>query len=267
MVVPHANVHAVPPLPSSFYGNVTLNGADLPEGTIIQALIDGEVYASTASQLYQGNSVYSLIVAGDDPATAAVEGGVAGDTIQFTVGGNLASQTAVWQSGVNLNLDLTASGGVVIPTATSKPTATRTAQPTNTKTSSAPASTSTPYPTVIAPTVTQQVFVTLTLTATETSTQELEEQLSVTPEPTGVTQTTTSEALALTEEAIVTDSMVPQNEKAAGEARENSTLPENEEERPKATWLHFFLPTGILSATGLVIWALQKKKQSDQELL
>ncbi len=267
MVVPRANVHAVPPLPSSFYGTVTLNGEDLPEGTIIRALIDGEVYASTASQLYQGNSVYSLIVAGDDPATTAVEGGVAGDTIQFRVGGNLASQTAVWQSGVNQNLDLTASGGVVIPTATPKPTATPTAKPTNTKTSSAPASTSTPYPTAVAPTATQQVFATLTLTATETSTQELEELLSATPEPTGVTQTTTSEVLALSEEALATDSIVPQNEKAAGETNQNSMVPENDEERPKVTWLHFFLPAGILSATGLVIWALQKKKQSDQELL
>ena len=150
--MPHNLVYAVPPLPSSFYGMVKLNGKDLQEGTIVQALIDGEVFASTASQLHQGNSVYSLVVPGDDPGTDSVEGGVAGDTIEFRVGGNLARQTAEWQSGVNENLDLTASGGVVIATATPKPT----------------------------PTATIQVFVTLTQTITQTG-LSTDEQASSTP--------------------------------------------------------------------------------------
>ena len=42
-------VQAFPPLPSSFYGSVTLNDGDLPEGTLVEALIDGQVYATTNS--------------------------------------------------------------------------------------------------------------------------------------------------------------------------------------------------------------------------
>jgi hypothetical protein len=102
--------YAFPPLPSSFYGTVKLNAANLPDGTRIEALINDQVYAYSQTQTYQGGSVYSLDIPGDDSSTpAVVEGGVEGDTIQFRVGGILASQTAVWHSATNVELNLSVS--------------------------------------------------------------------------------------------------------------------------------------------------------------
>ena len=53
---------AIPPLPSSFYGTVKVNNANVPDGTVIQAVIGGQVYAEGFTQTYQGNSVYALDV-------------------------------------------------------------------------------------------------------------------------------------------------------------------------------------------------------------
>ena len=287
MVVPFAEVHALPPLPSSFYGTVTLNEEVLPENTIIQALIDGQVYASTASQLYQGNSVYSLVVPGDDPATDSVEGGVAGDTIQFKVGGNLASQTAEWQSGVNENLDLTASGVVVIATATPKPTRTPTPRPTNTKKSTTPRST--PSPTTrltntktssaplststLNPTATIRVFVTLTQTITQTG-LSTEEQASSTPSTLVETEVVDAETQALVdvEETPTTEVSGFQDEKAVSEntlkAEASVVVEENDDkDETGVTWLYFLLPTGILIVIGFITFAIQKKQRSEHDLL
>lgn len=97
----------VPPLPSSFYGTVKVNGGYVPEGTTISAWINGVQYLETQSILYNGESVYTMDVAGDDPSTPGiVEGGKQGDTIAFQIGSNLAEQTATWQSGTNIALNL-----------------------------------------------------------------------------------------------------------------------------------------------------------------
>jgi hypothetical protein len=133
-------VHAFPPLPASFYGVVTKNGADLPEGVTIMAVINNKVYAGNTVKIYEGESVYSLVVPGDDPTTDVIEGGVQGDTIYFNVDGILADQTATWQSGSSKELDLTVSSNVIEPTYV--PTATPTKKPTNAATS-----TNTPIPT------------------------------------------------------------------------------------------------------------------------
>jgi hypothetical protein len=57
--------------------------------------------------MHEGNSVYSIAVPGDDPDTLQVEGGVLGDTIVFQVDGANASETGTWQSGTNVELNLT----------------------------------------------------------------------------------------------------------------------------------------------------------------
>jgi hypothetical protein len=99
---------AVPPLPSSFYGMVKSKGANVPVGMIVSARIHGVVYASTAALVDGMDTVYSFDVPGDDLETPGfIEGGVPGDTIVFYVGNTKADQTALWQSGVNVNLDLT----------------------------------------------------------------------------------------------------------------------------------------------------------------
>jgi hypothetical protein len=100
---------AVPPLPSSFYGTVKIDHANVPDGTLVKALINGQVYAQIKTLTYQGDSVYSLDVLGDDTDTTVVDGGVDGDTIVFMIGEEVADQTGIWKSGTNVNLDLTAS--------------------------------------------------------------------------------------------------------------------------------------------------------------
>lgn len=100
-------VLAVPVLPSSFYGTVKVKNENVPDGVLIQALIDGKVYAEGLTQTYQGNSVYSLDITGDDTTTDAREGGRDGDTVQFTIAGAQAKQTGTWHSGTNAELNLT----------------------------------------------------------------------------------------------------------------------------------------------------------------
>ena len=119
---------AIPPLPSSFYGTVKVNQANVADGTIIQALVGGQVVAEGFTQTYQGDSVYALDVRGDDPDTPAQDGGREGDTIQFKIGGAAADQTGVWHGGTNANLNLTASATVPIitPQATPSPVPTQT---------------------------------------------------------------------------------------------------------------------------------------------
>jgi hypothetical protein len=104
-----SQVLAFPPLPASFYGSVKVNGANVSDGTLIRATINGKVYAETKTLTYQGNSVYSLDVPGDDTDSTAVDGGREGDKITFTVGAAQAGQTGTWKSGTNLKLDLSVS--------------------------------------------------------------------------------------------------------------------------------------------------------------
>lgn len=87
------------PIPHSFYGTVQLNGADVEDGTLISAWINGEKKAEVPSQTFNGDSVYSMSVP-DGPEEA---------TIEFRVDGNTANETATWQEGGNVELNLTAA--------------------------------------------------------------------------------------------------------------------------------------------------------------
>jgi len=99
---------AIPPLPSSFYGTVKSNGGNIPSGVGVSARINGVQYAMSKHLIYNGDTVYSLDVPGDDPETPGiVEGGVPGDTVVFYVGSTQANQTATWQGGTNVNFNLT----------------------------------------------------------------------------------------------------------------------------------------------------------------
>lgn len=102
--------YAVPPLPSGFWGAARFNGQDAPPGAQVTAWINGLPYAVTTTQLYQGQTVYSLDIPGDDPATTAIEGGVPGDLVQFTIDAFPTQESGVWQSGSNLQLDLSVAG-------------------------------------------------------------------------------------------------------------------------------------------------------------
>ncbi len=108
---------AIPPLPSSFYGTVKVNGANAAPGAQISAWINGVKFAETTVLIYEGNTVYSLDVPGDDPSTIDVtEGGVAGDRIEFHIDGQVADQASQWAGGTNVenNLAVTQNGSPVI---------------------------------------------------------------------------------------------------------------------------------------------------------
>ena len=107
LIASYSTVEAVPQLPSSFFGTVKVNGANVPDGTVISAWINGVQYASMLSETYETDSVFYLDVPGDDPSTTGItEGGVSGDTIIFKIDGLEAIQTASWHTGTNVNLDL-----------------------------------------------------------------------------------------------------------------------------------------------------------------
>jgi hypothetical protein len=99
-------VLAIPTLPSSFWGTVKINGANVPDGTSIKALVGEQVYGEGVIETHQGESYYSLGVRGDDAGTPTLDGAVEGDTIRFKVGSQSADQTAVWHTGTNINLNL-----------------------------------------------------------------------------------------------------------------------------------------------------------------
>lgn len=121
-------VMAVPALPSSFYGTLKVNGENVPDGTLVQALINDQVVAQAYTQTYQADSVYALDVPGDDTDTSVQDGGRENDTIKFEIGGALADQTGTWNSGTNVNLNLTAAvvGGIAAAQATPSPIPTQT---------------------------------------------------------------------------------------------------------------------------------------------
>jgi hypothetical protein len=96
---------ALPPLPSSFWGTVKMNGANAPNGTVVSAWINGVRYAQATVSVYNGDTVYSLDVPGDDPQQSGIQGGVPGDTVVFQIE-TWVAQTAPWQSGINAELDL-----------------------------------------------------------------------------------------------------------------------------------------------------------------
>lgn len=124
-----ADVQAIPPsLPSSFYGTVKINGANTPDGTMVEALINSQVVAQGSSQTYQGDSVYSLDVPGDDSSTTSLEGGREGDAIVFRIGGIMSNEQGAWHSAANVALNLTVDSETTLNT----PMPTRTPLPTQT---------------------------------------------------------------------------------------------------------------------------------------
>jgi hypothetical protein len=119
----------IPPLPSSFYGTVKVNGENVADGTMVKALVNGQVYATGYTQTYEGNSVYAIDIPGDDSSSTAIEGGRDGDTVQFMIGEVLTVETGTWKSATNVNVNLTGSAAAPLntPQATPTPVPTQTA--------------------------------------------------------------------------------------------------------------------------------------------
>ena len=96
----------VPSLPTTLYGTVKKDGANVPDGTVVSAWIGGVQYASTSTFTSGADSVYSINVPGDDPETPTKEGGVSGDVVSFSVGSQMVTETVVFSSGASMNLNL-----------------------------------------------------------------------------------------------------------------------------------------------------------------
>jgi hypothetical protein len=89
--------------PCRFHGTVRLNGAKVPDGTIITAIVEGDEYTTETPAVY-GPSTYAIKIV---PPSDAPYG--QGATIQFRVGDYAATQTGAWATGGNIELDLSAS--------------------------------------------------------------------------------------------------------------------------------------------------------------
>ena len=104
-VVATAEGEGIPPIPNTFYGDVTLNGDPAPVGTMVSAYIDGNLSGSievTVAGKY-GSKTNPLSVTGSSTDV--------GKIITFRVGGVTASETArLYSLPTPVELDLSATG-------------------------------------------------------------------------------------------------------------------------------------------------------------
>jgi len=99
--------YAVPQQSHKFWGDVTIDGAPATDGILVEAKIAGITYESelTIDGKYGWTLSDLFYVPADDPDIVGVEGGVNGDTVEFYVGGILAT-THLFAVGGIMNLDL-----------------------------------------------------------------------------------------------------------------------------------------------------------------
>src|SRR5262245_13848454 len=99
-----------PPLPATFYGTVVIDGVVAPDGTLIEARINGMLVGSRQVMTAQGESGrYSLQIPGES-----------GQIVVFSAGAILLSPTGIWETGTPIELNLAGA----TPTETSTSTAT-----------------------------------------------------------------------------------------------------------------------------------------------
>ena len=105
-------VSAIPPLPAEFYGNVYVNGNPAPAGTVISAMIGGEMRGSFTTAevgIYGGSGLFDdrLLVS---PTEDDISKGIT--EITFRIGNAAAEQTAQLLPGESQFLDLSVGGNV-----------------------------------------------------------------------------------------------------------------------------------------------------------
>jgi hypothetical protein len=89
--------------PCRFHGQVHLNGATVPAGTVITATIEDTSYTTTTPAEGYGPSTYAILI------SQPVGQGYTGKTVTFKIGDYDAAQAGVWEVGGNIALNLTAS--------------------------------------------------------------------------------------------------------------------------------------------------------------
>ena len=96
----------LPMLPTTFWGTVSIDGEDAPNGTVVSAWIDDVQIAKASVFVSNRGPIYSLDIPADDPDTPKREGGNEGDVIIFRIDGELADVRDTWHSGMAINLHL-----------------------------------------------------------------------------------------------------------------------------------------------------------------
>ena len=100
---------AQPELPVRFHGTVEVDGADVADGTVITATIEGESFTTTTPAVY-GASTYAIKLVPPE-GTEFTDGA----TVTFMIGSDSAAQTGTWSPGDNTELNLSA-GEAPVPT-------------------------------------------------------------------------------------------------------------------------------------------------------
>lgn len=126
-----ASAESPPGRPSRFVGSVTVDGAAVPAGTVIEARI-GDASCGVTSTFNQGGEArYSLDVPALDPG-ANPNCGTDGATVSFLIGGKPAAETGTWHDYQLGQVDLSYTTPTV--TATPSETASATASATASRT-------------------------------------------------------------------------------------------------------------------------------------
>ena len=96
LVLPAIALAQSPPeLPCAFSGTVSVNGANVADGTVVTAMIGNATYTDTTA-----NSTYSIIIAQPEGASYA------GQTVTFKIGADTVSQTGTWEAGGSKTVNL-----------------------------------------------------------------------------------------------------------------------------------------------------------------
>ncbi len=87
--------------PCRFHGTVQVSGANVADGTVITATIDGTDYSATTPSVY-GASTFMIEIAQPQQGLS-----YDGKTVTFKIGNDTAGQTATWSMGGNKAVNLT----------------------------------------------------------------------------------------------------------------------------------------------------------------
>ena len=208
--------------PNRFFGSVTINGQDQPEGTVVEAYIGNTLCGSGTVQSRNGATIYFVDVLGaGQKANCAKDG----DKVTFKVAGLDAKETGTYDTAAATHLDLTATG-----------TARNVTQPTVL----APGTGGTPAPPPPLPTSPVGIS-----TPPPAGTETPPEEGSATPEASG-TETATPEASAT---ATETPSATATASAASSRAPTKSSGP------PAALWVVIMLAVlAVAAGAGALIY-------------
>ena len=94
-------------LPCRFYGDVTIEGDPAPDGTVITATVGGTEYTASTPAGGYGTGTYEILISPGEGVNYSE-----GSLVTFKVGEVQVTQTESWESGGNVEVDLSYGEGV-----------------------------------------------------------------------------------------------------------------------------------------------------------